>query len=97
MQSSKSQSQLQVRCRRLKVLVTRDVELVYKGGKFHLLAFGAWAQDGEKYEVWIDYWLYKRRMELFRTGHWLVLVAHTDEVTPLIYAVDAWFDRDRPC
>jgi hypothetical protein len=96
MKSNKSVSLFQGRSRRLKVVVTRPVYLVHKGEKFHIWAFGVWALDGKNYDVWIDYKLYKRRMELFRAGHRLVLVVKTDDYTPVIYAVDAWFDRDRP-
>jgi hypothetical protein len=44
------------------------------------------------YQVFVPEELFNKRVELFRAGHRLVLVAETDD-TPILYLRDAWFDR----
>ena len=47
---------------------------------------------GDLYQVFIPQELFTKRVELFRPGHRLVLMAETDG-TPILYLRDAWFDR----
>ena len=101
MQSSKSKSKNQLETCQFKVTVLNDVELVYAEGregelKETLFSFEASTHEGEVYEVYLDLKLMAKRGELFRGGHRLVLVADTDNISPVLYAADAWFDRHRP-
>jgi hypothetical protein len=44
------------------------------------------------YQVFVPKELFNKRVELFRAGHRLVLMAETDG-THILYLRDAWFDR----
>lgn len=101
MHSSKAKTSFQRQLRQFKVALVTDAELAFSDGRENtLLAFDAWIYEGKhskvSCEVYIDYELWDKRMELFRAGHRLVLVAWTDGVSPILYATDAWFDRHRP-
>jgi hypothetical protein len=102
MQSSKSNPAYQVETRRFKAIVQTDPELVYSEGKpdTTLLAFDAWVYEGNRdhvcYQVVMDLRFWAKRKRLFQAGHRLVLDAATDNVSPVLYATDARFDRERP-
>ena len=97
MQSSKSKSKNQIETRQFKVAVVTDPEVAYSDGEETQLGFDVFTGNGEAYEVYIDLELFGKRMELFCAGHRLVLVAETDNFSPILYATDAWFDRDCDC
>jgi hypothetical protein len=85
--------------RQFKVVLLTSAELVYSDGKDEtLLACDGWVYEGDanavNCEVYLDLKLWRKRSELFRAGHRLVIMAHTDSVSPMLYATDAWFDRE---
>ena len=90
MQSSKFKKLFQQEIRQFRVVVITDAEQVYE----ELYAFDALDREGERYDVHIEPELFQKRWELFRGGHRLVLLGRTDNFSRLIYAIDAWFDRD---
>ena len=94
------QRQSQIQLRKFKVIVIDDPELVYSDGKENtFLAFDGWVYGGKTSavicEVFFDLKLWRRRKKLFQAGHRLGIMARTDNLSPVLYATDAWFDRQR--
>lgn len=94
MQSSKSKRHNQIETRQFRVVVTSGVELIYADREIALYSFLALSREGGRFEVYLERDMFKKRRELFFAGHRLVLVAEADNLSPILFLTDAWFDRD---